>query len=59
MSLEMANKVIVPQNINYVPQFLKQREINFTYRLRRSVRGGWRGRGSTVILTAALEGRQH
>ena len=24
----MANKVIVPQKINYVPQFLKQRDIN-------------------------------
>ncbi len=28
MSLEMAHKVIVPQKKNYVPQFLKQREIN-------------------------------
>ncbi len=27
MSLEMAQKVIVPQK-NYVPQFLKQRDIN-------------------------------
>ena len=24
----MANKVIVPQKINYVPNFLKQRDIN-------------------------------
>jgi hypothetical protein len=28
MSLEMAHKVIVPQKKNYVPQFLKQRDIN-------------------------------
>ncbi len=28
MSLEMAQKVIVPQKNNYVPQFLKQRDIN-------------------------------
>ncbi len=34
MSLEMAQKVIVPQKKNYVPQFLKQRDINsyFMYR---------------------------
>jgi hypothetical protein len=28
MSLEKAQKVIVPQKKNYVPQFLKQRDIN-------------------------------
>jgi hypothetical protein len=28
MSFETAQKVIVPQKINYVPQFLKQRDIN-------------------------------
>jgi hypothetical protein len=28
MSDEMAHKVIVPQKKNYVPQFLKQRDIN-------------------------------
>jgi hypothetical protein len=28
MSHEMAHKVIVPQKKNYVPQFLKQRDIN-------------------------------
>jgi hypothetical protein len=28
LSLEMAHKVIVPQKKNYVPQFLKQRDIN-------------------------------
>jgi hypothetical protein len=32
MSLEMAQKVIVPQKKNYVPQFLKQRDINSYYR---------------------------
>ena len=31
MSLEMAQKVIVPQKKNYVPQFLKQRDINSYY----------------------------
>ena len=31
LSLEMANKVIVPQKINYVPHFLKQRDINSYY----------------------------
>jgi hypothetical protein len=31
MSLEMAQKVIVPQKKNYVPQFLKQRVINSYY----------------------------
>ncbi len=28
MSREMAQEVIVPQKKNYVPQFLKQRDIN-------------------------------
>jgi hypothetical protein len=28
MSLKMAQKVIVPQKKNYVPQFLKKRDIN-------------------------------
>jgi hypothetical protein len=28
MSLEMAHKVIVPPTKNYIPQFLKQRDIN-------------------------------
>jgi hypothetical protein len=28
MSLETAQKVIVPQKKNYVPHFLKQRDIN-------------------------------
>ena len=32
MSLEMAHKVIVPPKKNYIPQFLKQRDIgNFMY----------------------------
>ncbi len=31
MSLEMAQKVVVPQKKNYVPQFLKQRDINSYY----------------------------
>ena len=31
MSLEMAQKVIVLQKKNYVPQFLKQRDINSYY----------------------------
>jgi hypothetical protein len=33
MSLEMAHKVIVPQKKNYVPQFLKQRDINSYFML--------------------------
>jgi hypothetical protein len=33
MSLEMAHKVIVPQKKNYVPQFLKQRDINSYYNI--------------------------
>ncbi len=33
MSLEMAHKVIVPPKKNYIPKFLKQRDIgNFMYR---------------------------
>jgi hypothetical protein len=28
MSLEMAHKVILPPKKNYIPQFLKQRDIN-------------------------------
>jgi hypothetical protein len=33
MSLEMAHKVIVPPKKNYIPQFLKQRDINSYYHL--------------------------
>jgi hypothetical protein len=32
MSLEMAHKVILPPKKNYIPQFLKQRDIN-SYKL--------------------------
>jgi hypothetical protein len=32
MSLEMAHKVIVPPKKNYIPQFLKQRDINSYFR---------------------------
>ena len=31
MSLEMAHKVIVPPKTNYIPQFLKQRDITSYY----------------------------
>jgi hypothetical protein len=31
LSLEMANKVILPPKKNYIPQFLKQRDINSYY----------------------------
>jgi hypothetical protein len=31
MSLEMAHKVILPPQKNYIPQFLKQRDINSYY----------------------------
>jgi hypothetical protein len=40
MSLEMAHKVIVPQKKNYVPQFLKQRDINSYYTYREKGGGG-------------------
>jgi hypothetical protein len=33
MSLEMAHKVILPPKKNYIPQFLKQRDINSYYTL--------------------------
>jgi hypothetical protein len=39
MSLEMAHKVIVPPKKNYIPQFLKQRDINSYYRTRKCVEG--------------------
>jgi hypothetical protein len=32
MSLKMAHKVILPPKKNYIPQFLKQRDINSYYR---------------------------
>jgi hypothetical protein len=32
MSLEMAHKVILPPQKNYIPQFLKQRDINSYFR---------------------------
>jgi hypothetical protein len=31
MSLKMAHKVILPPQKNYIPQFLKQRDINSYY----------------------------
>jgi hypothetical protein len=40
MSLEMAQKVIVPQKKNYVPQFLKQRDINSYFLLLKSTHEG-------------------
>jgi hypothetical protein len=39
MSLETAQKVIVPQKKNYVPQFLKQRDINSYCFVNRVFRG--------------------
>jgi hypothetical protein len=33
MSLKMAHKVILPPKKNYIPQFLKQRDINSYYDL--------------------------
>jgi hypothetical protein len=33
MSLEMAHKVILPPKKNYIPQFLKQRDINSYFSL--------------------------
>ncbi len=40
LSLEMAHKVIVPQKKNYVPQFLKQRDIN-SYCTRLTIEQSW------------------
>jgi hypothetical protein len=37
MSLEMAHKVIVPPKKNYIPQFLKQRDINSYYIAQESI----------------------
>jgi hypothetical protein len=37
MSLETAQKVIVPQKKNYVPHFLKQRDINSYYLVQLSI----------------------
>jgi hypothetical protein len=37
MSLEMAHKVILPPKKNYIPQFLKQRDINSYYALQLEV----------------------
>ncbi len=45
MSLEMAHKVIVPPKKNYIPQFLKQRDINSYYT---SSTGCTRIRGNSV-----------
>jgi hypothetical protein len=36
MSLEMAHKVILPPKKNYIPQFLKQRDINSYYEYTRN-----------------------
>jgi hypothetical protein len=36
MSLEMAHKVILPPKKNYIPQFLKQRDINSYYTSQRN-----------------------
>jgi hypothetical protein len=41
MSLEMAQKVIVPQKKNYVPQFLKQRDINSYFVCHYAKNGYW------------------
>jgi hypothetical protein len=37
MSLEMAHKVILPPKKNYIPQFLKQRDINSYFNPQNSV----------------------
>jgi hypothetical protein len=39
MSLKMAHKVILPPKKNYIPQFLKQRDINSYYRCGSGVEG--------------------
>jgi hypothetical protein len=42
MSLEMAHKVILPPKKNYIPQFLKQRDINSYCELVKKEQGSWR-----------------
>jgi hypothetical protein len=39
MSLEMAHKVILPPQKNYIPQFLKQRDINSYYPILHAILG--------------------
>ena len=48
MSLEMANKVILPPKKNYIPQFLKQRDINSYYWCNRLMNGRERERMTKV-----------
>jgi hypothetical protein len=50
MSLEMAHKVIVPQKKNYVPQFLKQRDINSYKEPRNKFRPPMRAGKTTLLL---------
>jgi hypothetical protein len=49
MSLEMAHKVILPPKKNYIPQFLKQRDIN-SYYYRRAPVAYWRREGPCCVL---------
>ena len=53
LSLEMANKVIVPQKINYLPQFLKQRDIN-SYYVHTTVQKGKTNTGQYCVKGHAL-----
>jgi hypothetical protein len=43
MSLEMAHKVILPPQKNYIPQFLKQRDINSYYSIEGCKISVWTG----------------
>jgi hypothetical protein len=67
MSLEMAQKVIVPQKENYVPKFLKQRDINSYLGYKRPrltsftpPQGSWRAKSyADVMARLTLPHRVH
>jgi hypothetical protein len=56
MSLEMAHKVIVPPKKNYIPQFLKQRDIN-SYCFLKSGGGKNRAVRSAMATTETMKGK--
>jgi hypothetical protein len=54
MSLKMAHKVILPPKKNYIPQFLKQRDINSYCLL-----GGVEGAGGSALNYCLVTGTSH
>jgi hypothetical protein len=50
MSLEMAHKVILPPKKNYIPQFLKQRDINSYFCVRSAITIGAGCIGAPIVL---------